>query len=330
MLRKVTTFVAVHFRPLIIAFAVASIVYPLVFRSPFALRIAILCMNFILLAISVNIVVGFMGQATMGAAAFWGIGCYTAAILTSNFHVDTIISCMAAIIVATIFSLLLSIPVMKLERHYLSIVTLGFCEILRLVELNSKKLTNGPMGIYNIPKLSFFGVKVTNSIATYYIFLIFVALITYLVVMLTNSHYGRILTSIRDDNLATQSMGVNTVKYKMLAFMIHAAIAGLAGAIYAQYVSYIDPSMFTINQSVEITVMVIFGGLGNIVGSFLGAIVLTVLPEVLRGLVDYRMMIYGLLMVVLMVVRPSGILGKTNFKYIRQKHLFEIEQNMHH
>ena len=293
--------------------------YPFIFSTPLLLRLGTLCMVFVMLALALNIVTGFMGQTSFGTAAFWGIGCYTAAILSTHFGVGSGTTFIAAMLISGLFSLLLSIPVMKLEGYYLSIVTLGFCEIVRLVELNWVDLTRGPMGIPNIPKLSFFGAEVTNSTVMYFIMLALLVLTAYFVTMLSNSHFGRVLTAIRDDGLATRSVGINITSYKIKAFFIYAMISGLAGAFYAHYVSYIDPSMFTFNQSVEITVMVILGGLGNIVGSFIGAIVLTVLPELIRDLMEYRMLIYGFLMVVLMLIKPTGILGNVNFRYIRQR-----------
>lgn len=302
------------------------LMYPFIFSTPLLLRLGTLCMVFVMLALALNIVTGFMGQTSFGTAAFWGIGCYTAAILSTRFEVGSGITFIAAMLISGLFSLLLSIPVMKLEGYYLSIVTLGFCEIIRLVELNWVDLTRGPMGIPNIPKLSFFGMEVTNSTIMYFIMLALLILTTYFVSMLSNSHFGRVLTAIRDDGLATRSIGINITGYKIAAFFIYAMISGLAGAFYAHYVSYIDPSMFTFNQSVEITVMVILGGLGNIVGSFIGAIVLTVLPELIRGLMEYRMLIYGGLMVALMLLKPTGILGNVNFRYIRQRLSIEQQQ----
>ena len=203
--------------------------------------------------------------------------------------------------------------------YYMTIVTLGFCEIVRLVELNWMSLTRGPLGIMSIPKLNFFGAKIADNTMIYYVILLMVVLVTYVVRRLMNSQFGLVITSIRDDEIATQSMGINIVKHKIYAFVIYGMICGLAGAFYAHFMSYIDPTMFKTVASTEMVIMVIFGGLGSIPGSFLGAIVLTVLTELLRDLVEYRMLIYGFLLVILMIVKPEGILGNINFKHIRQR-----------
>ena len=208
----------------------------------------------------------------------------------------------------------------------MAIVTLGFCEVVRLVELNWMSLTRGPMGITNIPKLTFFGQKISNNAGIFLVALALTVLVTYVVWKLMNSRIGLTITSIRDDEIATQSMGIDIVKYKIGAFTLYGMICGLAGAFYAHFMSYIDPTMFKTVNSTEVIIMVIFGGLGSIPGSYLGAILLTILTELLRDLVEYRMLIYGLLLVVMMIVKPDGILGNINFKHIRQRLNFEAEQ----
>lgn len=324
--KGIVNFCAIHYKILTFFFFLTLAVFPFLFSSPLSIRLSILCMVFIMLSLSLHIITGLMGQTSFGTSAFWGIGCYTAALCSSHFGVGSEVTFLAAMLVSALFSLLLSIPVMKLRGYYLSIVTLGFCEIIRMVELNWMSLTRGPMGLPNIAKLNFLGNRITNPTIIYFIMLALLALTTYFVVQISNSHFGIILTCIRDDELATSAMGINVVRYKIIAFIIYAAIAGLAGAFYAHYVGYIDPSMFSINQSIEISVMVILGGLGNIVGCFLGATILTIVPEMMRNMMEYRMLLYGLLMVVLMIMKPAGMLGKVNFKYIRQRLSFKAEQ----
>ena len=263
--------------------------------------------------------VGYLGQMSFGHAAFYGIGAYTAAILTVTYHVPFLIAFLAAGIVAGLFGLLLGLPVLKLKGYYFTIITMVFCEIIRVVELNWMSLTRGPLGIMAIPKPAIFGYVFSTPHRIYFFMLVLVVLSTLTVRNLMNSRIGYAILAIRDDELAAEAMGIHVFRYKMIVFIISSLMVGLAGAFYAAYTSYIDPSSFAAAQSNNMLVMVIFGGLGNTVGSFIGAIVLTVLPELLRGVSQYRQLIYGVLLVVLMMVKPQGLLGDVNFKYIRQR-----------
>ena len=190
---------------------------------------------------------------------------------------------------------------------------------MRIVEINWMSLTNGPLGIMAIPKLSVFGYTIKTQPAYYYMILILLVLTTLLVNKIIHSRMGDAILAIRDDDLAAGAMGINVFKYKTLAIVIASMLAGVAGAFYAVYTSYIDPSCFTNAVSYNMLVMVIFGGLGNMFGSFLGATVLTILPEALRGFSEYRQMVFGAMLVILMLVRPEGLFGSVNFKYIGQR-----------
>lgn len=256
---------------------------------------------------------------SFGHAAFYGIGAYTAAILTVTYHVPFLIAFLAAGVAAGLFGLLLGLPVLKLKGYYFTIITMVFCEIIRVVELNWMSLTRGPLGIMAIPKPAIFGYVFSTPLRIYFFMLVLVILSTLTVRNLMNSRIGYAILAIRDDELAAEAMGIHVFRYKMIVFIISSLMVGLAGAFYAAYTSYIDPSSFAAAQSNNMLVMVIFGGLGNTVGSFIGAIILTVLPELLRGMSQYRQLIYGVLLVVLMMVKPQGLLGDVNFKYIRQR-----------
>lgn len=218
-----------------------------------------------------------------------------------------------------LFGLLLGLPVLKLKGYYFTIITMVFCEIVRVVELNWMSLTRGPLGIMAIPKPSFLGFEITTPRQFYFMILVLVALSTLVVSNLMKSRVGYAILAIRDDELAAEAMGIHVFRYKMIVFILSSLLVGLAGAFYATYTSYIDPSSFAAAQSNDMLVMVIFGGLGNTVGSFIGAISLSILPEALRDLAQYRQLIYGVLLVLLMMVKPQGLLGDINFKYIRQR-----------
>lgn len=317
-IRKIIEFLAVHQKQIILLVLLLAVMFPFIITDRYIMRLAIVVLMYVMLSLGLNLVTGYMGQMSFGNAAFWGIGAYTAALLTKNIGAGSLVSFVLAAVVVGIFGFLLGLPVLKLKGYYLTIVTMGFCEIVRLVELNWVGFTNGPMGISGIPKFSFFGFQCSSYRSYYFIILILVLITTILVRRLINSKIGLALKSIRDDDVAAEAMGINIVRYKILAFVISAMIAGVAGAFYAQYITYIDPSSFTYSASQEMLVMVIFGGLGSIPGSFLGALVLTILPELLRDLMEYRMLIYGALMVIMMLVKPEGILGNVNFDHVKE------------
>lgn len=308
-------------------------IFPFLGVSMYVVRIATVCLMYIALAISLNLITGFMGQVSLGHAAFYGIGAYTAAILATKLKLNFPITFIAACVVTGIFGMLLAIPALKLKGSYLSIVTLGFCEIIRLIELNWMDLTRGPMGIVSIPPPTFLGFKIDKPNEFYYMCLVLVIISIVLIINLIDSRIGRGLVAIREDEIAAEAMGINVFVYKVMAFTIGAVFAGLMGAFYAQYVRYIDPNLFNFDQSIQILSMIILGGLGSIPGSILGAVLLSVIPELMRGLAEYRMLIYGLLLVIMMLIRPQGLLGNVSIWQllgIENLHIFKGTKNDYH
>ena len=304
---------------------VAAILFPLAVKSAYLVRLGITCLMYASLALSLNLVIGNLGQMSMGHAAFWGIGAYTAAILSTRLDMGAMGTVLAAIVVVGIFSMLLGIPVLKLKGYYLTVVTLGFCEIIRLVELNWNSLTRGALGISRIPPFRFFGITMKDKVTVFYIALAMLIFTILLLRTLLDSRQGLAIMAIRDDEIAAASVGINVFYHKMMAFTISGMVAGMMGAFYAHYASYIDSTLFTTGQSMNFAIFAIFGGLGSIPGAVGGAILLTVLPESLRSLDSYRTFLYGVIIVILMLVKPDGILGRVNFKYIAQRMNMEKE-----
>lgn len=321
MLKKISRFIAINQNIFVIAFLLLAIAFPFLVSNRYFLRMATLCLMYIMLTLGLNLVTGFMGQMSFGQAAFWGIGSYTTALLIQKTGISTIPAMIASILIAGIFGYLVALPTLKLKGYYLTIVTMGFCEIIRLIELNWMDFTGGSLGIMNIPSFSFFGFEFKSYRSIYIIALILVILITIVIRNLVHSSFGLSIKAIRDDDDVAEIMGINIVRTKRLTFVISAMIAGLAGAFYAQYITFIHPSIYTTAASQEMIVMIIFGGLGSIPGTYLGAIALTLLPEVLRDLMEYRMLIYGALMVIMMIVKPDGLMGSIDFNRIRQEEL---------
>ena len=301
---------------LFVVLVLAVILLPMYLKNQYFVRVATLCVMYSALALSLNLITGYMGQVSLGHAAFMGIGAYTSAILSDRFEWSFVPTMLCAVLVTAIFGILLGIPALKLSGSYLAIVTLGFCEVVRLTELNWMSLTRGPMGMTGIKKPLVFGFQVKTNAHYYWLAMVLLAIVLFFVLNIANSHVGRAIMSVREDEVAAGAMGVNIRYYKVMTFTISAALCGMLGAFYAHYMRFIDPSAFNFEQSTQILSMVILGGLGGVPGSILGAVILSVLPEALRDLANLRMLIYGLVIAVMMIFRPQGILGRTTFSQI--------------
>jgi len=263
----------------------------------------------IILASSLNLINGFTGQFSLGHAGFMAIGAYTASVITSQMGATPgvagafifLLALLTAGVIASFFGLLVGIPSLRLKGDYLAIVTLGFGEIIRVVIQNLDFL-GGARGFTGIPKLTNF----------FWVFAV-VSILMYIISNLIKSTYGKGFLAVRDDEVAAEAMGINTTRYKVVAFIAGAFFAGIAGGLYAHFVTYINPSQFSFVKSIEIVVMVIIGGMGHSVGVFISAVLLTVLPEALRPIAEYRMVIYSLALVVIMISRPQGLFGNSEF-----------------
>ena len=318
--------VALHQRSIAWIFLAISILFPIAFSNAYVMRIAIVSLIYVVLTQCINLLGGMVGQLSLGHIAFYGVGAYTCAILSKNHGLPSIVCWVASIVFAGLLGLLLAIPTLRLKGYYFAIVTMGFGEIMRIIEINWMSLTRGPLGISGISKPDFFGFQINTPMRFYYAALIILILNTLLIKKLMDSRHGKAIIAIREDDVAAQSMGINVFRYKSIVFIISAAVTGLMGAFYAQYTSYIDPTAFTSSQSTMLIIMALLGGLGSQVGPFIGAIVLTVCPEVMRFLMEYRMLLYGVVMLFVMLVKPSGLMGNYNLGYMRQRSLFEAEQ----
>ena len=255
----------------------------------------------IMLAVSLNLVTGFLGELSLGHAGFMSIGAYTSALISLNTgFLPPVISFALALvcggILAAIFGFLIGVPVLRLKGDYLAIVTLAFGEIIKSI-INYLGFTGGSKGLSKIPLYSDY----TNFTTVFIITVICIIIISNLM----DSRDGRAIKSIRDNDIAAESIGIKISKYKVSAFVIAAGFAGLAGAIYAHNVGIIKPSIFDYNKSIEILVFVVLGGMGNIAGSIIAAIILTVLPEFLRGADNLRMLLYAIVLIIMMIFNNS-------------------------
>lgn len=312
---KVTTMDNKYKKRMKYIIVILSIIFPLVARlSPYILRTSIVALLYVVLALSLNLILGFAGQLSMGHSAFYAIGDYTTALLMVNLKLSFWLSIIASALIAGFFGLFLGIPTLRLKGDYLAITTIGFAEIVRLVLINWGELTRGPAGIPGIPSPSIFGFIIKDNVGYYYIILLLAFFTVFLSYRLLNSRYGSGFIAVRDDEIAAEAMGINSTYLKTLVFVIGAAIAGMAGGFFATFIHYVNPDNFTYSESVTMVCMVVLGGLGSIPGVISGAMVLSILPELLRGVATYRYAIYGILLILMMINRPQGMISVDRLK----------------
>jgi len=289
----------------------------------YLLHIGIMLCIYIILVLSTNLTVGMANLLTLGQAAFYGIGAYIGTYFLMQFNLPFVVIALIVMLATGLTSLLTSIASVKLKGDYFILATLGFQMIVYTLLYNWISVTRGPYGIPGIPSIKLFGVWSLNGIYAYFFLALIVAvLVCLLFSRLQRSSYGRMLKDIRTDEQSAKALGRNATRLKVWAFFISAAFAGMAGLIYASYMSYIDPSSFTFDESIFIITTLFIGGIGSRVwGPIVGAAVVVILPELLRfaGLPDavasnLRQVIYGLVLIVFMFVRPQGLLGDAKLK----------------
>lgn len=290
------------------ALAVAAAA-PVFISNDYALHILITIGFYIILTLSLNLVTGYAGQFSMGHAAFYGIGAYIAALAMLHFDLSFWTALLLAAVLTGVSGLFLGLPALRLQGDYLGIVTLGFGEIIRMVFVNWVAVTRGPMGLPGIPAPSLAGFVFDGKVPFYYLLLALVVTTVLVMHRLTTSRFGLALITIREDETAAAALGVNPTRVKLIAFSTGAFFAGMTGAAYASYISFISPDSFMFIDSVTILAMVVLGGQASLPGSIVGAVILVVIPEWLRVLSEYRMLLYGLMMVAMMIYKPEGFWG---------------------
>jgi len=287
----------------------------------YILHILIIMSIYVILTLSLNLIIGFSGQVSLGHAAFYGIGAYISSILVVNFSAPYVVALVFAAIGAGIFGVLLGIPTLRLKDDYLAIVTLGFGLILVVAALNIDYL-GGTDGFMGIPSPIICGVKFGTKARFLGISALLAILTILFMYRIKASRIGRALSAIRDDETVAQVIGINTTRYKVMVFGVGSAFAGIAGSLYSSYVHFIDPHTFGLSTSIVILCMVVLGGIGSILGSVVGAAILTFLPELLRLVIkgipgisdkfpDFQTLAYGLLLVIIIIMRPQGLLGRS-------------------
>jgi len=308
--------------PILVIVAGFAAAFPFVF-SMYQTNILITAMIYIMLGLGLNIVVGLAGLLDLGYVAFYAVGAYTYALLNHHFGLGFWFVLPIGALLGTLFGILLGYPVLRLRGDYLAIVTLGFGEIIRLVLENWNAFSFGPSGIANIPRPPLFGLDLSLEASTIYIYFLMIAMVLFTIFVvnrLQNSRIGRAWIALREDEVACQAMGIDQTRTKLTAFALGATWAGMGGVVFAAKTTFINPASFTIWESIIILCIVVLGGMGSIYGVIVGALVLILLPEYLRAFQEYRMLVFGVLLVIMMVFRPGGIVPDIRRTYKYKEH----------
>ncbi|GAB4304411.1 MAG: branched-chain amino acid ABC transporter permease [Desulfuromonadia bacterium] len=271
--------------------------------NPYTLQILVTIGISIILALGLNVITGFTGQLTLGHAAFMSIGAFAGALLTIKTGMPFFLNILVSAFVTALVGCVIGYPILRLTGDYLAICTLGFAEIVKVIFLNLD-ITNKALGLTVPPPRS----SIPLPIIVWGCAILSIIVVSFI----QSSRFGRALAAIREDEIAAESMGINLARYKIQSFALGTFFAGLAGCLYAHFLSYINPSDFGFLKSVDILSMVVLGGMGSVPGAVVGAAVLSAAPEFLRFMSQYRMLVYGGLLVFLMVFRPNGLFGGVN------------------
>jgi|UniRef100_A0A7C5EPB4 branched-chain amino acid transport system permease protein len=288
--------------------------------TAYLLHLAIMAGIFIILALSLNLIIGYAGQVSLGHAAFFGIGAYISALVSLHWHWPFPLAVLTAMAGTGAAGLALGLPTLRLKEDYLAIVTLGFGVIVDLM-MRNLELTGATDGLVGIPSPVILGVSFCSQ--GRYLILVILAVVFVLgfAHRLVHSYHGRALRAIRDHETTAQTMGINTPAYKVAVFSLAAGLAGLAGSLFAHYIRHINYESFDLHTSILILCMVVLGGMGSLPGAVVGALALTAMPEAFRQFKDYQDLAYGALLVGLLVWRPQGLLGrgKLSLKFVVRK-----------
>ena len=304
-------------------FAASVLFAPLFLKGNYLLNVFVFVGINTMLAIALNLLLGYAGQISLGHAAFFGLGAYISGIITTRFPVDPFFVIILAAVFAGALAFVIGFPILKLKGHYLAMATLGFGIIMYIVFNETVEFTGGPSGLSGIPNLHIGSLIFDNDLNNYYLVWLFTLVVMLLSINLSQSRIGRALRAIHDSEMAARVMGVNARILKVQIFTVSAVISAIAGSLYAHIMTFISPASFGFNFSIELLTMVVIGGLGSIYGSFLGAAILTMLPEMLRVFQDFDIVIYGLMLILMTMFMPGGLISgiqkMTEFAAARMK-----------
>lgn len=298
-------------RNLILAFLLFAAALPLVVADQYLLHLGIMVLFYAVLATSLNLVVGYVGEFSLGHTAFLGIGAYAAAICSLKFGLPMWATLPLAALVSALFGLAIGAITLRLQGPYFVIVTLSFAEVLRLIAGNWIALTNGPMGLAGVPqpKLLAAGSNLFGKQFYFYVALGLAAVALYLAYRFVYSNAGRAAVTVRENRYVAQSVGIRPFSYAMQAFVLGAMLAGTAGGFYAHYISFVGPDVFAFSFMITMIIIVLVGGKGTLVGPLIGALLVTLLEEYLREAKELRLSLFGLIVVAIVLFLPRGLMG---------------------
>lgn len=291
-------------------------VIPLIFQNPYITSVMIIIALHSMVALGLCLLLGFTGQISIAQAAFYGIGAYTSAILTTSYDFSPWLAIPIGCMISAVIAFIIGLPTLKLEENYLALATLGFGIIVYIFFIEMRGLTGGPSGLTGIPKLSIGPFQFDTDLKYYYLVWVVSFLLLLFSAFLVRSRVGRALRAIRGSEIAAESLGINTTSFKVKVFMLSAVYASIAGSLYVHYVSFISPSPFYVTASIHFVIIAVVGGLTNIWGGLLGAAIITSLGEVIRELVqnyipeaggEYEIIFFGIILVIMMIYLPQGL-----------------------
>ena len=294
-------------RGIITTIVILSVI-PFLLQNSFHYEIAIMCMLNAVICIGLNMLVGYTGQISLGHGAFAGLGAYVAVILSTTFEFDPVLSIIISAIVLAALAFFISKPILKLEGHYLAMGTLAVGIIISIFLTNEDQLTGGPDGM-GVSEFNILGYVFENDMQWYVLSAVFLVFSIWALQNVVNSPFGRILRCIRDSETAAKAIGADVPYYKTYVFVISVVIATIAGSLYSYYTGFISPEESGFMRSIELVVMIVFGGLGRIYGAVIGAIIITALPQFLTFLHDYEHMVFGAIIIFVMIFMPKGIVS---------------------
>lgn len=293
----------------------AAALIPLLFMGKsYIFSVVNFILIYIIAASGLDLLFGYSGQISLGHAGFYAIGAYISSLMSRDLGVPVLVTMICGGILAALVAIALAFPASKLKYHFLSLVTIAFGEIMFLFIINSPgDITGGFSGVYGIPPLTLFGTAITSNMGYYYVLLVFTIIFLFIKYRIVNSKVGRAFIAIRDNSAAANGMGINVRKYRVIAFAISAFYTAFAGALYSHMIRFISPEVFTLdNISVPLLTMVLFGGLSSQWGPAIGAVVVTIINEMLQVTGTYRMIIYGVFVVIVLLFMPKGIMSFIN------------------
>ncbi len=282
---------------------------PALVPNNYYLTVLTMCCLHAMIAVGLNLLVGHAGQISLGHAGFYGLAAYTTAVLTATLGMPVAAGMVAGVVLTAGVAFLIGLPALKLKGHYLAMATLGFGIILSILFNETVAVTGGPSGFTGIPRLSLLGQTLDSDTAIYFVIAFCLCLVVWLGFNILHCRVGRALRALHTSEKAAQAMGIDVARYKLFIFVLSAAFAGLAGVLYAHYLTFIAPASFGFLFSVELIVMVVLGGMTSLPGSIVGAFFLTVLPEFLRAFENVEILLFGAILVLGMMYMPDGLAG---------------------